>query len=57
VWENAPLPKLPDVFLGLYVRDGADMQEREQLAEAIVAALNPPAVPTSLSRGHQTSAA
>jgi DNA-binding transcriptional LysR family regulator len=57
VWEDAPLPKLPDVFLGLYVRDGADMQEREQLAEAIVAALNPPTAPTSLNRSHQTSAA
>lgn len=57
IWENAPLPKLPDVFLGLYLRDGADMQEREQIAEAIVAVLNPPTVPTSFSRGHQTSAA
>ncbi len=57
VWDNAPLPKLPDIFCGLYVRDGADMQEREQLAEAIVMALNPPTVPTSFSRGQQPSAA
>lgn len=57
VWENPPLPKLPDVFLGLYLRDGADMQEREAIAEAIVAVLNPPTAPTSFSRGHQTSAA
>jgi hypothetical protein len=57
IWDNAPLPGLPDVFLGLYVRDGADMQEREQLAEALVAALNPPPLPTSLPRGQQPSAA
>jgi len=57
VWENAPLPALPDIFCGLYVRDGADIEEREQLAEAIVAALNPGARPASLARGQQNSAA
>jgi DNA-binding transcriptional LysR family regulator len=57
IWENAPLPSLPDVFLGLYVRDGADMQEREKLAEALVAALNPPPMPENITRGQRTSAA
>jgi DNA-binding transcriptional LysR family regulator len=42
VWEDAPLPKLPDIFCGIYVRDGADIEEREQVAETIAAALRPP---------------
>ena len=42
VWEDAPLPKLPDIFCGVYVRDGVDVEEREQVAEVIAAALRPP---------------
>jgi DNA-binding transcriptional LysR family regulator len=42
VWEDAPLPKLPDIFCGIYVRDGLDVEEREQVAELISAALRPP---------------
>ena len=57
IWENAPLPALPDIFCGLYVREGADIEEREALAEAIVAALNPQSQPASLARGKQPSAA
>jgi DNA-binding transcriptional LysR family regulator len=41
IWEDAPLPKLPDIFCGIYLRAGADIEEREQVAEAIAAALNP----------------
>jgi DNA-binding transcriptional LysR family regulator len=41
VWEDAPLPKLPDIFCGVYVRDGVDVEEREQVAEVIAAALRP----------------
>jgi DNA-binding transcriptional LysR family regulator len=41
IWENAPLPKLPDVFCGIYVRGGVDVEEREQIADAIAAALRP----------------
>jgi len=35
------LPKLPDIFCGIYVRAGVDVEEREQIAETIAAALNP----------------
>jgi DNA-binding transcriptional LysR family regulator len=42
VWDDAPLPRLPDIFCGVYVRDGADVEEREQVAEMIAAALRPP---------------
>jgi DNA-binding transcriptional LysR family regulator len=41
VWEDAPLPKLPEIFCGLYVRGGAEAEDREQLAEAIAEALRP----------------
>jgi len=41
VWDNAPLPKLPDIFCGIYVRTGVDVEEREHIAEMIAAALNP----------------
>ena len=41
IWEDAPLPKLPDIVCGIYVRAGADVEEREQIADALAAALNP----------------
>jgi DNA-binding transcriptional LysR family regulator len=39
VWQDAPLPKLPDIFCGIYVRTGTDVEEREQIADTIAAAL------------------
>src|SRR6185503_3928196 len=41
IWENAPLPQLPDIFSGIYVRAGTEPEEREQVAEALAAALRP----------------
>ena len=41
VWDDAPLPKLPDIFCGIYVRGGVDVEEREQIADTIAAALRP----------------
>ena len=41
IWEDAPLPKLPDIFCGIYVRTGAELEEREQIAETLAAALRP----------------
>ena len=41
IWDGAPLPKLPDVFSGIYVRGGADVDEREQVAEMVAEALRP----------------
>jgi DNA-binding transcriptional LysR family regulator len=55
VWDNAPLPKLPDIFCGIYVRGGAEVEEREQLADAIAAALSPQPVTESFARGQQDS--
>ena len=50
IWENAPLPKLPDIFCGIYVRGGVDVEEREQIADAIAAALRPEASLYSVPR-------
>lgn len=57
VWDSAPLPKLPDIFCGIYVRGGADVEEREQLADAIAAALSPQSASDSFANGQQNSAA
>lgn len=39
VWEDAPLPKLPDVYSGVYVREGGERAAYEQLADAIAETL------------------
>lgn len=41
IWQPAPLPKLPEIFCGIYLRDGADPEDRAQVADAIAAALRP----------------
>jgi DNA-binding transcriptional LysR family regulator len=47
VWENPPLPKLPDLYSGIYIREGGARPIYEQLADDIAAmfyetAENPP---------------
>jgi hypothetical protein len=49
VWDDAPLPRLPDIFCGIYVRAGVDGEEREQIAETIAAALRPELSPEPAS--------
>jgi hypothetical protein len=39
VWEDAPLPKLPDLYSGIYVREGGARAVYEELADAIAAVL------------------
>jgi DNA-binding transcriptional LysR family regulator len=51
VWEDAPLPKLPDIFCGIYVRGGVDVEEREQIADTIAAALQPETSPSRVELG------
>lgn len=41
IWEDAPLPKLPEVSCGIFIRDGGDRTALEQLADAIAEALHP----------------
>jgi DNA-binding transcriptional LysR family regulator len=49
VWDNAPLPGLPDIFCGIYVRPGVDVEEREEIAQTIAAALHPESSPAPVS--------
>lgn len=42
VWEDAPLPKLPDLYCGIYLREGGARPAYEQLADEISASLQGP---------------
>lgn len=46
IWDDAPLPKLPDLYSGVYVREGGARTAYEQLAEDIAATLYIPPVKT-----------
>jgi DNA-binding transcriptional LysR family regulator len=39
IWEDAPLPKLPEFFCGVYVRPGCEAEERDNLADTLGQAL------------------
>jgi DNA-binding transcriptional LysR family regulator len=41
IWDDAPLPKLPDLYSGIYVREGGPRAAYEQLADEIAAVLDP----------------
>ena len=41
-WEDAPLPKLPDLYSGIYVREGGARPIYEQLADEIADAIFSP---------------
>ena len=43
IWEDAPLPKLPDLYSGIYLREGGARAAYEQLADDIAAVLFEPA--------------
>jgi DNA-binding transcriptional LysR family regulator len=40
-WENAPLPPLPQLHVGIYVREGADTQPLTELADDLAPLLRP----------------
>jgi len=42
VWEDGPLPKLPDLYSGIYVREGGARAVYEELADEIAEILNAP---------------
>jgi DNA-binding transcriptional LysR family regulator len=42
VWEDAPLPKLPDLYSGIYVREGGGRAIYEELADEIAAVFYDP---------------
>lgn len=39
VWEDAPLPKLPEIYSGIYVREGGATAIYEELADDVAAVL------------------
>jgi DNA-binding transcriptional LysR family regulator len=41
VWKDAPLPKLPELYCGIYIRDGGNRAAIEELADELVADLRP----------------
>jgi len=41
IWDDAPLPRQPDIHCGIYTREGCDPQDLEQVADMIAAALRP----------------
>jgi len=44
-WEDAPFPRLPGVYRGIYLREGGDRAVLEQLARAVAVALQPEQTP------------
>ena len=43
IWDDAPLPRLPDLYSGIYVREGGPNLVYEQLADEIAAVVFKPA--------------
>jgi DNA-binding transcriptional LysR family regulator len=42
IWEDAPLPELPQLYCGIYLREGGDNRAAlEELADAIATVLRP----------------
>jgi DNA-binding transcriptional LysR family regulator len=39
MWEDAPLPKLPELYCGIFVRDGGNRTALEELADSLAADL------------------
>ena len=39
IWEDAPLPKLPELYCGIFVRDGGNRSAIEELADNLAAEL------------------
>jgi hypothetical protein len=39
IWEDAPLPKLPHLYCGIYIREGGASAAYEQLADELAVSL------------------
>jgi hypothetical protein len=40
-WDDAPLPKLPELHVGIYVREGADTKALNDLADDLAPLVRP----------------
>jgi DNA-binding transcriptional LysR family regulator len=47
IWDDAPLPKLPELYCGIFVRDGADRTAVDALADYLAADLRVDPVPSA----------
>ena len=47
IWEDAPLPKLPDHFCGIFVRDGGERTAIEELADYLKDGIREQPMPAS----------
>jgi DNA-binding transcriptional LysR family regulator len=56
VWRDPPLPPLPDIECGIYLRQGRDHELLEQLARVITEVIRPPAAATPLDSATQRAA-
>ncbi len=56
IWEDAPLPRLPEIFGGIYMRPGGEQEDREQLADAIAEGLRPRLRASSAARTERAAA-
>jgi DNA-binding transcriptional LysR family regulator len=52
VWEDPPLPALPNLYCGVFLREGGNWAPLEELADEIGAAVRPRLVETDGSRVH-----
>jgi DNA-binding transcriptional LysR family regulator len=52
IWEDAPLPKLPELYCGIFVRDGGNRSAIEELADNLAADLRTlPRIPDGQAPG------
>jgi DNA-binding transcriptional LysR family regulator len=49
IWEDCPLPRLPELYSGVYLREGGARAAYEQLADEIAAVLRVPPSPPRLA--------
>jgi hypothetical protein len=40
-WDDAPLPRLPELHVGIYVREGAETRPLNELADDLAPLLRP----------------
>jgi len=50
VWEDGPLPKLSDIYCGIFIREDGDRIALEQPADAICDTLQPQSIPRLTKR-------
>lgn len=56
IWEDAPLPKLPALYSGIYVREGGEKAVYEELADEIAALIFGAAGAPKVFAGYQRAA-